>query len=34
MKIILYDVFWPKLFCVQIIFVKIISILFLLTPRN
>ena len=32
MEIILYDVFLPKLFYVQIIFVKII--LFLLTPRN
>ena len=34
MEIILYDVVLPKLFCVQINFVKIVSILFLLTPRN
>ena len=34
MEIILYDVVLPKLVCVQINFVKIVSILFLLTPRN
>ena len=34
MEIILYDVVLPKLFCVKINFVKIVSILFLLTPRN
>ena len=34
MENILYDVVLPKLFYVQINFVKIVSILFLLTPRN